>query len=148
MKTVLLTGYAGRKVADLKALAEQHNAMVVDIRYAPFSRQPEWQRDRLRAALDGNYIHIQHFGNRNYRGDGPIVLVDPAAGMAILNSLPVQTFILICVCRKADQCHRTTLARFLRDSFSCREVGEDEWKAVSAPPPPEAPPPAVQGSLF
>ena len=49
MNPIYTFGYANADLADLVALAEQ-GAVIVDIRYHPTSRLPQWRQEALRRA--------------------------------------------------------------------------------------------------
>ena len=71
--------YTGTTLAALTAFLEAKNAILVDVRYQPFSRNPQWTRKTLTAALGSRYAHVGTLGNRNYKS-GPIAIVDLDAG--------------------------------------------------------------------
>jgi uncharacterized protein (DUF488 family) len=91
-------------------LAEQVDALVVDIRFSPRSRIAHWSGGRL-AKLPGNrYYHLPALGNRNYKG-GPVDIVDLEGGMAQVAALLArQPVILLCVCSDLHRCHRLLVA--------------------------------------
>jgi uncharacterized protein (DUF488 family) len=103
-------GYSGRLPHELRALVEQLDAVVVDIRFSPRSRNPHWTAGRLTSLLGERYRHLSVLGNRNYK-DGPIEFVDLAEGVVkvgeLLRERPV---ILLCVCADVERCHRLPAA--------------------------------------
>lgn len=123
-RQVYLAGYGGRTREWLASAAHRHDATVIDIRYSPRSRRPEWSKRRLAAFLgnhaDGTarYVHIPEWGNANYRNSGDIVIADFAAG---LERWEVETHstILLCQCPNVSTCHRKVVADLLS---SAREV--------------------------
>jgi uncharacterized protein (DUF488 family) len=72
-------GYSGRLPDQLQSLAERLDGVVVDIRFSPRSRIPDWSGGRLRKLLGKRYRHLPALGNRDYKG-GPIEFVDLQAG--------------------------------------------------------------------
>lgn len=110
--TIYTLGYSGRKAKDIKHIAEELDAVVFDIRYSPRSRNPDFSGKRLRELLAERYQHIRAFGNSNYRS-GPIALVDFDAGLEAIRQSE-KPVILMCVCKDAVICHRTTIAEHLR----------------------------------
>lgn len=121
MKPVYTIGYAGKTPAQIKELAEQLGAVVVDIRFSPFSRNPVWSGKQLRLSLGDRYVHLRAFGNANYKG-GPISIVDYAAGKAFLLDMD-KPAILMCVCKDPLTCHRTTVAaKLLADGLEVTEL--------------------------
>lgn len=138
-------GYQGYTPDKLKAVAEALNAIVVDIRMSPRSRNARWNMSNLVQVLGKRYVHMPAFGNRNYNTDGPIVINNLEAGAAWLlrEQIPLNhrmlerkefdNAILMCVCKDARTCHRTVLVDQLRTLFMV-EAGEltetDAWRAV------------------
>jgi uncharacterized protein (DUF488 family) len=103
-------GYSGKQPDELLALAEQLDAIVVDIRFSPRSRVPQWSGGRLARLLGDRYCHLPALGNRNYKG-GPIELVDLETGIAqVADLLAHQPVILLCVCGDVQHCHRRLAA--------------------------------------
>ena len=103
-------GYSGRTPPDLQALAEQLQAVVVDIRFSPRSRSPGWSGGRLQKLLGDRDRPLPALGNRNYKG-GPIEFVYLAAGVAEVGRLlSRQPVILLCVCADVQRCHRLPAA--------------------------------------
>ena len=64
-------GYGGRRPDQLRTLAVRLDGVLVDIRFSPRSRIPDWSAGRLRKVLGERYRHLPALGNRNYKG-GPI----------------------------------------------------------------------------
>lgn len=57
---IYLFGYTGHPLDELKERAEALNAVVVDIRYAARSRNPEWNKSAMMSSLGpGNYLHLK-----------------------------------------------------------------------------------------
>jgi uncharacterized protein (DUF488 family) len=83
-------GYSGRMVDELKRIVEELDAYLVDIRFAPYSRNPAFRKAALEAAFGARYVYLRVFGNRNYKG-GPVDIVDYDAGKdaqrALLNAI-------------------------------------------------------------
>lgn len=115
--TIYTIGYAGWTPAGVKAKVEALGAVLLDIRYSPWSKRPEWKGEALRLLLGrAHYSHIKTLGNRNYRGDGPIVLDAPEAAIETVTRLLEHTpIVLLCACRDAEQCHRSVAADFLSE---------------------------------
>jgi uncharacterized protein (DUF488 family) len=123
MNTIYTLGYSGIKPDKLLATAEQHNLLVVDVRYSPRSRQPEWTRKRLQELLGERYIHVPAFGNINYKSDGPIQLADPEAGKAVVvERLAQQPVLLLCACKDWHSCHRLAVATVLHEATGAAVV--------------------------
>lgn len=103
-------GYSGRLPHELLALAEYLDAVVVDIRFSPRSRIPDWTAGRLTKLLGERYRHLPALGNRNYKG-GPIEFVDLAEGVVMVGELlRKRPVILLCACAEVQRCHRLPAA--------------------------------------
>lgn len=126
---IYLTGYQGRKPETLQRLAEQLDAIVVDIRISPHSRVLGWDQKDLIKLLHANYMWVHSFGNENYNNDGPIEIVDFQEGVNRLKRRRVNNYILLCVCSDAETCHRTVVGEFLKANTQqeVREVTDEEW---------------------
>ena len=115
-------GYSGRSLASLVDLVQGLNAVLVDIRFSPASRNPDFSGRRLREALGEQYVHLKAFGNENYRNGGEVKLVDPSAGVAALRGID-QPVILMCACAHYHTCHRRSVAELLQqEGYEVAEV--------------------------
>jgi uncharacterized protein (DUF488 family) len=132
-------GYQGRKLRDIKLLAAHLSATVIDIRYSPTSRNPEYRGAAPIGVLGNQYQWLRKFGNANYKQPGaPIQIVYYDEGRKGLEHMATD-IILMCVCRDYTHCHRKVVADLLRrDGFEVEEL--------SSLAPPE--PTASQISLF
>lgn len=116
MNTIYTIGYAGWTPGGVKTRVEALGAVLLDIRYSPYSKRPEWRGDSLKTLLGrARYQHMKTLGNRNYR-DGPIVFDAPEAAIeTVTHLLTRQPIVLLCGCRDADTCHRSVAADFLSE---------------------------------
>ncbi len=122
--TVYGIGYSGRTLDEIRQLLEQLDAYLVDIRFVPNSRNPAFRQKALINALGDRYIHVQAFGNPNFRSGGPVEIADYDAGKAALEALDKPT-LLMCMCKDPATCHRTVVLRHLaEDGFETQEWGE------------------------
>lgn len=122
-------GYSGRTMDELERIVQALDAVLVDIRFAPYSRNPAFRKASLQAALGSRYVHLGAFGNRNYQG-GPVDIVDYEAGRAALEALE-RPALLMCMCRDPAACHRFVIMERLRaEGFS---VGEWDEPGVYQP---------------
>ncbi len=106
----------------VEAFAEQVKALdatVVDVRYRPNSRNPDWRAGSLLKRLGRAYVWMPEFGNRNYKG-GPIELVNPEEGLAKLQE--IERPILMCACASLKRCHRYEVAERVKERFGCEVV--------------------------
>lgn len=140
---VLTVGYSGLDVDSLVSYAKEINAVVVDTRYRPYSRNPTWRKGNLIAQFrTGNghqrYMHISDLGNLNYKG-GPIAISDPEAGLPKVKALLDAGFrvILMCVCRDPERCHRSVVADMLVEEYgvTVRHLTAVEVEDPNAPRP-------------
>ena len=108
-------GYTGRTPEQIRKIAEEKNAVVLDIRFSPRSRNPQFAGSNIAASLVGRYQHVRDLGNRNYKG-GPIDIVDFEEGRKIIDQIGEtgQNVILMCMCKKPSVCHRTIVMSMLR----------------------------------
>ena len=114
-------GYGGKDVPallDLLATLEPPKAIVVDIRYSPYSRNPMWAKGNLLRELDSRYLHLPELGNVNYKGEGEIQIANLEGGAekvaAVLSVSPV---VLLCVCKDVHTCHRKVVGEALAERF-------------------------------
>lgn len=127
MHTIYTIGYTGWKPEQLKAKVDELGAMLVDIRYSPRSRRPEWSREALRGLWGQNWerscLHLVALGNRNYKNGGAIELAAPEVGVkALAPVLQQRPIVLLCACRDADLCHRSVASAFLSERLGDVEV--------------------------
>ena len=72
--------------AVITTLAERLDGVVVDIRFSPRSRIPDWSAGRLQKLLGDRYQHLPALGNRNYKS-GAVEFVDLEAGVVEIGEL-------------------------------------------------------------
>lgn len=120
MPTIYTVGYARlRELKRLVDLAADLDAVVVDVRYQPYTSFKGWSRTDLHACLGRGYRWVVGFGNVNYRG-GPVRLHDPAHGLAVVAPLlEAQSVILLCGCADVATCHRRLVADLLAEATGC-----------------------------
>lgn len=122
MNKVYTAGYQQLKTVErLKQLAGERGATVIDIRFSPRSRQPEWDKAALEKTFGGiaeRYSHLPHFGNVNYKGGGPIKLNAPQTGKTLIKYFLIERpVILLCACWNVETCHRKVVAELLQREF-------------------------------
>lgn len=113
--TIYTYGYTGRKPEELKRYVRELGALLVDVRYSPASRVPQWTRNGLIMLVGrDNYRHERGLGNVNYKLGGPIELADPEPSVeALAGILMFAPVILLCACARLDTCHRAMVADLL-----------------------------------
>jgi len=130
MRQVYLTGYTGKKPADLKAMVERMGARLIDIRYSPNSRVPQWRQAALTELLGDAYYGLPAFGNKAFR-ERRIEISNFYSGESWLfwhfKDHPEQPVILMCACKDAATCHRTEVGNLLREGgYTVEELSE--WR--------------------
>ena len=115
MHTIYSLGYLSSTPDDVKAYVDTLGARLVDIRFSPRSRNPNWTMAALiRLVGADRYLHEQRLGNVNYRNGGPIRLWQPEAALPAMRAeLADHPVILLCACREWQPCHRRVAADFL-----------------------------------
>jgi hypothetical protein len=109
---IYTTGYAGKDISDLKPLTDALDAMLVDIRFSPYSEVLVWRKVYLKTLLGRKYQHILNLGNRSYKED-KITIQNLQLGIETLISLDTSA-ILFCACKELENCHRRVIAEELR----------------------------------
>jgi len=103
-------GYSGVDFDRFVRLATTLDAVVLDIRYRPYSRAPQWNKPVLARRLLERYIHLQELGNVNYKNGGPILISDLDKGLkALQHYLENNSVIILCSCARRKSCHRMTI---------------------------------------
>jgi hypothetical protein len=128
-------GYAGRSDKEslerLDALMQEHsNALVIDIRFVPFSRIfPDFNKYILGRRYNRNnrvgyFWEGDHLGNLNYKGEGGIKLAHPEIGIPMLVKWLEEgrTLILLCACAHYGRCHRKKIVELVQEALPGVEV--------------------------
>ncbi len=129
MKKIFTTGYTGKDISNLKPLLETLDAMLIDIRFAPFSQVMHWRKVYLKALLGEKYRHIPNLGNRTF-GEDKITIQNLNLGIETVLNLPFN-IVLMCACKKIENCHR----RIIIEELHKREVETEEifnWKTTDS----------------
>jgi len=120
MSTIYTLGYSGWKPEAIKRVAERLGAIVLDVRASARSRRAAWTAKGFAELLGDRYVRFREFGNVNYRGDAPIELADPEAGIQRLRDIQGadrRPMILLCACPDVAVCHRKVVADLLADEL-------------------------------
>lgn len=114
-------GYQSGSFYEFKAKVDELDALVLDVRYSPFTAMPFWGQRQLRELLGSSYRHIKALGNVNYKDHGNIQIADMDSGCNEVIDLIVLDFpcILLCACRDYDTCHRKVVAEELKRRIGC-----------------------------
>lgn len=123
---VFTTGYIDRNVTRLPILLCALNAILIDIRFNPTDRKPQWGKDYLKLLLKDKYRHIPSLGNRAKSESGQISIQNLNLGIRVITELKVN-LVLMCSCRNENDCHRQVIAQKLRDNGTeTREI--TDWE--------------------
>lgn len=123
---IYTTGYTGKDVNDLKPLLETLDAMLIDIRFSPYSRIFHWRKIYLKALLGERYRHIANLGNRTYKED-KITIQNLELGIKTILNLP-SDIVLVCVCEKTKNCHRRIIVEKLKEQ-EIETIELSNWKS-------------------
>lgn len=134
-------GYTGVKLPALQAFVEQENLVLIDSRFQPRSRAPQWNRGPLEKTFGDRYAHVAGFGNVNYKG-GPILIQGMEMGIAQVERILQRCdgILLMCVCADLHTCHRKVVSQTLEQHFSVEAVHLSAANFGGKPPTPPAPP--------
>lgn len=122
MPEILTFGYQGLKMDKIIETMVRRNAIVLDIRFSPYSPFPGWKKQSFQEALGDRYMWVKGFGNVNYKGQngGQVRLYDGDAGMKVITTLGKYSIFdniaLMCACPDYQHCHRKTVA-YLIESY-------------------------------
>jgi uncharacterized protein (DUF488 family) len=150
MKQLYDIGYQSIDRDLLFAAIQRLNAVLVDVRYSPRSRDVKWNGASLADLLKDSYVHIPEFGNKNYKGDS-IELANPEAGLLMLYQIVFERpAILMCACWNRDWCHRKLVAKLFESKYGMVSQGLKtlDLKAIAGQPEPEQMPLFEQPKLF
>lgn len=108
---IFTTGYTGKNINDLKPLLEALDAMLIDVRFAPFSQVMHWRKVYLKVLLGEKYRHVPNLGNRTFKED-KITIQNLKLGLETVLHLD-RNCVLMCACDKFENCHRRTISEEL-----------------------------------
>jgi hypothetical protein len=128
-----------KRSEDFKRFVFFKNAIIVDARFSPKARTPEWNKGALQKTFGGNYIHVKALGNENYKEGGSIKFVDLDAGLEIIHRLlEKQPVIVMCGCWQRFRCHRYTAVLAYGEKYDVQSIPLDHevWEEAlkNAPP--------------
>ena len=123
---IFATGYQSKDINDLKPLVDRLGAILVDIRFAPYSQVMFWRQVYLKTLLGKKYLHISNLGNREFKENNKILIQNLNLGIETLLSLNTNS-ILFCVCAEQKNCHRHVIVQELQKrSIETTEI--TNWK--------------------
>jgi uncharacterized protein (DUF488 family) len=142
LNQIFTVGYQSYKKLDkLVELTREKQALLVDIRYRPYSKDEQWQAVHIQqaflaAGMPGTYWWVRELGNQNYNTGAGIKLWDPKEGVARIKKFAEQqTIILMCGCWDYAHCHRKVVAELLTERLGCvcEELGNNQKKIEEGP---------------
>jgi hypothetical protein len=124
MMTLYDCGYQEIKKLDkLVSLVDAFDAILVDVRYSPNSRDPQWRRKAIEKKLGLRYIHLKDLGNISYKQAGSIKFVDLPRGIATLaRFLQANNVIILCACWHREICHRVKIGEVLEHEYGQKSI--------------------------
>ena len=117
---IFTTGYAGKDVGDLKPMIETFDAILIDIRFAPYSQVTYWRKVYLKTLLGSRYLHVPNLGNRTYKED-KITIQNLELGLETILNLR-KNLVLMCACSEFRECHRAVIA----EELAARDLETEE----------------------
>ncbi len=109
---IFTTGYTAKDINDLRPMLDVLEAVLVDIRFAPYSQILHWRQVYLKVLLGSKYLHIPNLGNRTYKED-KITIQNLQLGLETVFSLN-KNALLMCACETAEKCHRRVIIAELK----------------------------------
>ncbi len=129
MQKIFTTGYTAKDINDLRPMLDALNAVLVDIRFAPYSQVLHWRQIYLKVLLGSKYLHIPNLGNRTFKEE-KITIQNLGLGLETVFSLN-KNVLLMCVCETAEKCHRRVItAELNKRGIETEEISN--WKAAAA----------------
>src|SRR6266545_6149835 len=115
--TIYPIGYSSRYAMQrIDELMKQPMTLLIDTRYKPISRMPQWRKRTLERVYGECYCwEGESLGNINVDTDLPMKLADPEPGITRLCAYLQRGYrlILLCQCPDYESCHRKVIVRLL-----------------------------------
>lgn len=122
---IYTTGYTGKDINDLKPMLDAFDAVLVDVRFAPYSQILHWRQMYLKVLLGRKYLHIPNLGNRTYKED-KITIQNLKLGVETVLNLE-KNVVMMCACEKPENCHRRIIIEELHKR-SIETIELETWK--------------------
>lgn len=114
-------GYTGLSMEKLVAWVVEANAVLVDVRWQPFSRAPIWRRGEFQGRLGDRYVHVRELGNEHHKQPQlGIQIHDMETGLLRVDR---EVFgrgydaVLMCACAEVTSCHRRVIVQAVADRW-------------------------------
>jgi uncharacterized protein (DUF488 family) len=130
MNRIYLAGYSGKgNFQRIEETLSREDAQLIDIRFNPYSPNPNYMKHRFSAKFGVRYHHLQAFGNALYESGG-LQLLDEANGIARVKAfLAERPVILMCACADPAGCHRQLVRAVMeREGFEVVELNPEPQK--------------------
>jgi hypothetical protein len=118
-------------VKTIKKAVDTLGAVLLDVRYSPRSRNPQYNKSYLEKlfnttslakGLDPVYVPVKILGNKNYKGT-VTEFEDLAGGLALIAShLETRPVIIMCGCWKRIECHRLEIANAFQVAYGVGSI--------------------------
>ncbi|MDQ3180437.1 MAG: DUF488 domain-containing protein [Acidobacteriota bacterium] len=126
---IFTTGCTAKDINDLRPLLDALDAVLIDIRFAPYSQVLHWRQIYLKVLLGSKYLHIPNLGNRTDKED-IITIQNLGLGLETVFSLN-KNALLMCACETAENCHRRVIiAELKKRSIETEEISN--WKSAAS----------------
>jgi len=127
MQRIFTTGYTAKDINDLRPMLDAFDALLIDIRFAPYSQVLHWRQIYLKVLLGSKYLHIPNLGNRTHKEE-KITIQNLGLGLETVFSLN-KNALLMCACETAENCHRRVIIDELKKrGIETKEISN--WKSV------------------
>ncbi len=120
---VYTAGYSAWEPEQLFSVARSLEAVIVDVRLSPRSRDPRWRLSKLAAMGGDDYLWVPELGNTNYREeDAPVRLSNVEDGVEKVRAVVEKgrSPVLLCACRRHVGCHRTDAAAAVAEALGMK----------------------------
>lgn len=117
MQKLYTLGYATWTLEQIEKAVIALDALLIDIRYHPWSGKPGFNREDLTRRFPGIYGYMKSFGNLTHK-EGRIELYKPEEGLQKIGPiLKVRNVVLLCGCSDYQWCHRSTVADLIAERY-------------------------------
>lgn len=137
MAKIVTVGYGGLESPHhLKRAIEEafgSNYTLIDVRYKPVSKNPEWNYRHLVAVFGNRYRWLREWGNQGRFEGGGVAIADYEKGEAVVEAelAAGKVVVLMCQCPRVGSCHRRVVAAEFEARHPSVEVVH--WRPTSVP---------------
>lgn len=105
-------------------MLEAFDAMLIDVRFAPYSQVMHWRKVYLKVLLGERYRHVPNLGNRTFK-ENKITIQNLKLGIETVLHLR-KNCVLMCACDELKNCHRRFIAEELSKT-GIQTVELNDW---------------------